>query len=300
MKRQDIPGRFPAALAYLHTRYQQADQLLGGSLSTLYQASASFTQAHAAQAAAAMAFFAFSSLFPLLLILVIISSNFLESEQVYTEVLLLITRGIPVSQQLIQNNLERLLSSRKTLGLLSIASLFWSASGVFNTLAYNINLAWPRHQRRNYVQNRLIALAIIGIFTILLGLSFVIDTIIKLLPDLSWLEMGINLREILYNSLPVLVIFLLLTGLYHWVPKNRVRWRAAMISALVSSLAWQLASFTLAWYLESGLINYSIVYGSLAAVVAMLLLIYILNWIVLFGAHLCAAIELRQPKSEMP
>ena len=291
MKLHPFQLRLTHALEQLKALYHKIDARCGGNLHILHHTFVSFNQAHAASAAAAMAFFAFFSLFPLLLILAVIGSSFLKSEEVYAEILAIIARGIPVSQELIETNLQRLLSSRSAITLVSLASLIWSASSVFNTLAHNINLAWPRGQRRNFLQNRLIALAIIGVFTILLSLSFLVDTIIKLLPDFSIQGVGFSLREFLYNTLPIVVIFMLLAGLYRWVPKNRSRWKAVVISAAITSLAWQAASYLLTWYLGSGLANYSFVYGSLGAVVALMLLIYILNWIVLFGAHLCAVID---------
>jgi uncharacterized BrkB/YihY/UPF0761 family membrane protein len=43
--------------------------------------------------------------------------------------------------------------------------------------------------------------------------------------------------------------------------------------------------------LGSGMSSYSLVYGSLGAIVALLFLIFIVSMITLFGAHLCAAID---------
>lgn len=291
MKLHPFQPKLTQLLDSLKAIYHKVNGFTGGSLHILRCTLDSFNQAHAAIAAAAIAFYGFFSLFPLLLILAVIGSSFLKSEEVYAEILAIIARGIPISQGLIETNLQRLLKSRSTVTLFSLVSLLWSASAVFNTLAYNINLPWPRGQRRNFVQNRLIALSIIGVFTILLSLSFLVDTIIKLLPDFAIQEVGFSLREFLSNTLPILVIFLLLAGLYRWVPKNRSRWKAVLISAIIASLAWQGASYLMTWYLGSGLANYSFVYGSLGAVAALMLLIYILNWIILFGAHLCAAID---------
>jgi uncharacterized BrkB/YihY/UPF0761 family membrane protein len=42
---------------------------------------------------------------------------------------------------------------------------------------------------------------------------------------------------------------------------------------------------------SSGLGSYSLVYGSLGAIVALLFLIFIVSMITLFGAHLSAAID---------
>ena len=69
----------------------------------------------------------------------------------------------------------------------------------------------------------------------------------------------------------------------------RVPWRPALGAALLASVAWELARRGFVWYLGSGWASYDVAYGSLGVVVALLFWIYLSGWIVLFGAHLCAA-----------
>jgi membrane protein len=54
---------------------------------------------------------------------------------------------------------------------------------------------------------------------------------------------------------------------------------------------WRLASRGFSWYLRSGFPSYDLIYGSLSAIVVLLLWIYLSNIIVLLGAHVCAAIN---------
>lgn len=44
------------------------------------------------------------------------------------------------------------------------------------------------------------------------------------------------------------------------------------------------------WYLNSGIARYEFVYGSLSAIVALLLWFFLISWLLLFGAYLTAAI----------
>jgi membrane protein len=69
-----------------------------------------------------------------------------------------------------------------------------------------------------------------------------------------------------------------------------VRWWEAFWGALVATLAGEIATRGFTWYLSSGIVQYELVYGSLGAIVALMLWIYIGGWIVLFGAHLSAAV----------
>jgi len=74
------------------------------------------------------------------------------------------------------------------------------------------------------------------------------------------------------------------------LPNTHVLWREGAWGALVASLAAEIITWCFAWYLKSGFANYSLVYGSLSAIAALLFWIYLLGTIVLFGAHLGASI----------
>ena len=69
-----------------------------------------------------------------------------------------IQQALPISRQVINENLEEILQARGTAGIISLLILLWSASGMFTNLAYNINLAWSRAARRNFLQSRLVGL----------------------------------------------------------------------------------------------------------------------------------------------
>ena len=101
---------------------------------------------------------------------------------------------------------------------------------------------------------------------------------------------GTPLWAVLSSVVLRLFTFLALVGLYLWVPNTTVRWRDAFWGALVATLAGEIATKAFTWYLSSGFVQYELVYGSLATIVALMLWIYIGSLIILFGAHLSAAI----------
>jgi len=78
--------------------------------------------------------------------------------------------------------------------------------------------------------------------------------------------------------------------MYRWLPNARVPWEGALWGAAVATGLWQLAGSGFLWYLGSGLARYELVYGSIGAVVVLLLWIYLAGWVTLAGAHLSAAI----------
>ena len=87
-----------------------------------------------------------------------------------------------------------------------------------------------------------------------------------------------------------LLLFTSLLILYWWLPRTKVLWREAAWGAMTGSIGISVVTSGFTWFLESGLSNYNLVYGSLGAIVALLFWIYLLSLIVFAGAHLSAAI----------
>ena len=260
----------------------------------LKQAFTSFSSTRASQAAAGLAYYAIFSLFPLLLVLIAGGSYLLNSDQVYQAVTHFIQDAIPVSPDVINENLKQVLDVRGTVGIVGLLTLLWSASGFFTSLAHNINLAWQDAPKRNFLENRLVGLGMIVGLSGLLILTLMLSWITSLIPFLNSAN-GSPLIPGLWTIFSEigswLMLFLLFIALYRWVPSVKVRWKAIYGGALFASIAWKVATSGFNWYLQSGLGRYKLVYGSLGAIVALLFLIFIVSLISLLGAHLCAAID---------
>jgi membrane protein len=283
---------------YLDDAYQWVDGLTGGGLGILRDAVECFGEAHAAHVAAGLAYYTVFSLFPLLLAMIAAGSFFLEGELVQQQVVRSVTGVVPVSEELIMRNVEQVLERRGTVGLVGLLGLLWSGTGVFTVLVNHINRAWADAEARGFVEQRLLGLGIglIGVVAALLSLSLLSTPVLNVLPRLELAFDGeirildTPLWTLIATGLPALVIFLVVLNLYRWVPNTHVKWSEALWSAALVSLAWDVAKRGFAWYVSSDLVHYRLVYGSLGAVVALLLWIYLTSWLILFGAHLSAAI----------
>jgi len=279
---------------HLKGLYENINQLSGDRVNILKTAVRTFTEKQAAQASAGLAYYTFFSIFPLMLVIIAVGSFFLDSHQVFNAVTQFIQQALPISRQVINENLEEILQRRGTAGVVSLLILLWSASGMFTNLAYNINLAWPRATRRSFLQSRLVGLWMIVGLIGLIVFSLVLSWVTARLPFIRLdnnSPSSLLLLRIISAIGSWLMIFLVFLTLYRRIPTRRVRWRSTFWAALIASLAWKGVTAGFSWYIGSGLGQYQLVYGSLGAIVAFLFLIYIISWITLFGAHLSAAIE---------
>jgi len=268
-------------------------------LTILRSAVERFTAVRGSQAAAGLTYYAFFSLFPLLLFMLIAAGSLLGRKEVYDQLVRLLESVLPVGQEVIGSTIEQVLPKVGSLQLFAALGLLWAGTSFFGALVFNIDLAWPDVRAANPLRQRLYGLLMAGILTLLLllalGLNLLIDVLLRLRPELLFLESLLEqkLWPTTTKLLSAGVSLLLLFGLYWGVPKAKVQWRAAAVAAVVAALAWNLVSWGFSRLVAGGITRYETVYGSLGAVVALLFWMYLANWIVLFGAHLTAAVDRR-------
>jgi len=290
------------------------DKIPHGFLGAVIEIAHRFTSARASEAAASLAYYAIFSLFPLLLLLIGIASFFLEREEAFQQLIALTEQTLPEAGPLIENNLRRVIQLRGPISAAGAIGLAWSASSFFAALVYHINRAWPKAAPRNFLQQRLLALGIIALLLALIVLSLSSTVIVQLVPaldplvaDEEWAIDTLPGWKVIAFLVPYSLTFLAFLGLYRWLPRVRVPWRAGILAAGIVTVAWQITTAGFSWYLRSGIAQYELVYGSLGAVIAMMFWIYLSNTIILLGAHISAVVGERlqltyrdQPEEDLP
>lgn len=271
-----------------------ADRLIDSRFSILKRAIQTFYAVRAPHAAAGVAFYAIFSLFPLILVIIAIGSYFVDPDEVFRLVTGLVSEYIPTAMQLINANLSQMFHAREAFGIVALLTLLWAASSVFTSLAYNINLAWTDARRRHFLHKRLVGLVMTVAICLMLVLFMGVNWVMGLEIVLNAIN-GSQIIKSLWGQFSTvaswLTIFLLLFTLYRLSPGSRSRWKAIFWGALVATVAWKATTAIFSWYLMTLVDSYRLIYGSLGAIVAFLLLVYILAFIALFGAHLSAAID---------
>ena len=279
----------------LQCYYTWLNQRSGGIPEILVIVFQRFSQERGAQAAASVGYYALFSLFPLLLVLVWILGYFLSGWITTIEIAELITNLIPVSQDIIYENLVNVLQYSSLGGVIGLLGLLWSAMSAFYTISFNINRAWPMASRK-LIQHRLIALVMIFVLLVLMGLYLVVNTILSISPNLQIHLTGLftgrelDLWNLLYKLVPVLITFLVLLLLYQWIPNTSVQWSESYWGALVATVAIYLSTAIYSWFLQSGIISYESIYGSLGVIIATMTWVYLIAYFVILGAHMSAAI----------
>ena len=188
---------------------------------------------------------------------------------------------------------------------IGILTYLWSATGAFSSLIEALNIAYDVHQERPWWRDRLQALLLtstcgaLGIFS-LLCLIFgpsVLHLLSRVLPipyvfSIIWLP----LRAVLLFGTFVANVMLL----YSLGPNRKVPFRTLLPGASVAVVFWFAGSFGLSTYAEH-FSNYSATYGSLGAIILLMLWLYLTSVVLLVGAELNAELWKRTcAKEKLP
>jgi len=283
----------------LRIAYEWINDRTYGATRVLRIAVYNFGESNATQSAAGMAYYAFFSIFPLLLFMVVGASYILEVQSAYDYVIENVYRVLPTAQNLIDANLQQVLDSRGAVGLLGLVGFLWSSTSFFSILTRNINRANPNSTKRGFFEDRAVALGMIGLLALLLALSFVSNTITGLLPKIDILAIrGTPIHETVIwryfiKMAPFFITLFLLIALYRFIPKEKVGWQGVLIAAPLAASLWQGVTKIFTLMIQMGLVRYELIYGSLGTLASLLFWLYLISLITIFGAHLSAVIDLK-------
>lgn len=282
--------------AWLDSVYLRLDRRLGGWLTLLIRTGLAFDQDNGAVISRSIAYYALFSLFPLLLVLISMGSAVLTAGATQETILELVERVIPAATDLVQDNIEQVLEAQSTVGILALLGLVWSASGVFTAMYRAVNRAWGNPKSQLFWSEKLFGLAVVLFFGLVLLATTLYSTILSLLRgwqgaffdwELPAYIQTSQLLDWLSTLLPPMITAIAFIILYRTIPRNRVTWRDVWLGGLVAGLSWEAARRLYTWYL-SNVARYSLIYGSVGAIIGFLLWSYLSAMILLLGAEFTA------------
>jgi len=174
---------------------------------------------------------------------------------------------------------------------ISIVVAIHAASRGFRALIKGSNQVLGLVGRRNFLINYLISVAGVIVFAltimiVLVAMVFgqqIIDLLMLRFPQLPLY----HLIQLSRHVLPVVLIFIILTLFYMFAPARRVRFRAAFPGALFTTIAWTALTLLFQYYVDN-FADYSLFYGALGTMVALLLWVQLISIIILLGVEINA------------
>jgi YihY family inner membrane protein len=240
------------------------------------------------QCAASFAYYAFFSLFPLILLCVAIATLFVrDREQTAGEILAQVAQYLPLpegDQLLLLKTVQGVIEHGLGAGIFGFLVLVWSSLRFSQALIVGVNRAWKLADYdwwRLPMKNLLMIGVVISAGALGLIASFLFDRAAELL---GW---GNVLTHLFTAILPALVLFYGLLVFYMLAPRRNVRFSVALPAALLGTGALELAQYLFGIYLKR-IAHLNAVYGAFGTIMALLFWIYISGVIVIFFGCLSA------------
>jgi membrane protein len=244
--------------------FQQRHRALGFPIAVWRK----FSDDQAGNLAGLVAYYAFLSTFPLLLVLVSVLGMFLSgSPRLQQDVLNSALSEFPVIGTQLRSNIHSLGSSGLSLAV-GLVLTFFGARGVASAMQNAMNQVWevPRRERPGFPFSWLRSFALIAV----IGTGVIVTTVLS--GASSWT--GHTFLGA-WGRVLVIVVSLVLNIALFWLglrlaTSPRVTWRELRIAAILSALVWQILQYAGGYVVAHSLRHASALYGTFGLVLGLL------------------------------
>lgn len=240
---------------------------------------------------AQLAYYFLLSLFPLLIVLFTLLPYIPIPHQ---DMLGIVRDFAPVdAMDLIEKNVHDIMNHRNG-GLLSfgIIGTIWSSSNGINAIVKAFNKAYNVKESRSFIVSRGMAILLTFGMIFVLILAIVLPVFGREIGVFLFSQMGyttefIKVWDTLSWLVSAIILFLIFTGLYWIAPNVKIKCRSAFPGAAFATVGWIISSIGLTFYVGN-ISNYSLTYGSIGAIIVLMIWLYISAFIIILGGEINA------------
>lgn len=249
-----------------------------------------FKNHHIESFASQIAFYMLLSIFPFLILLLMFLTNLSVS---YADQMVYLYRIIPdAASSIIKDYLDYSQQfSNSVFSPILIVSIWMSSNGVI-AMMKAVNVAYDLEETRNYLVRKILAiictlmflvLIIVALVTPNLGMQFM--NFIRKYIDIP--EMNIKLFNTIKLVFSVGIFIFVLGSLYFVLPNKKVTFKEVLPGTIFSFFGLALISNLFAYFVQE-FSQYSLVYGGLAAIIILLIWLFLCGLILMIGGEINA------------
>jgi inner membrane protein YhjD len=249
--------------------------------------------------AAAITYYAFFSLFPLLLLGASVAGFILAGDPAaQLELARKLAGSVPGLGPLLGDNLRALVDARGATGVVGVLGALWSGTGLTRAAGYALAKINRTKDPGNYFYTQgwaigtTVGLGILAVGTTALGAA--IPAVDVAGPG------GIALRvaAVVVSFALDLMLFTVAYKVLHRGPSMPVKriWRGALIPAT----GWTTLKFAGSWYATRTVKGSTAAFGAFASVVGILVILYLISRLFVFGAELNAILDGKRAPAAAP
>lgn len=246
---------------------------------------------------AALAYYFVSALFPMIFFLMAMLGLFAQSHDLQSSLLNYTARFMPAdAYSLVQKTIKEVATNSSGLKLaFGLVLALWSGAGGVVSIMDALNRCYHVKDSRPWWKQRLIAF---GLTIAIAALTIMALTIVLYggtIVDFVGSHIGLSSVSVITWHIvqwPIALFFVVWSFalLYYWGPDTQQKWQWITPGSLIGVLTWIGASLLFRVYLHF-FNSYSKTYGSLGAVIVLLLWLYISGMAIMVGGEINSEIE---------
>ncbi|HET6831637.1 MAG TPA: YihY/virulence factor BrkB family protein [Solirubrobacterales bacterium] len=267
---------------------------------TLKKTALEFNEDHMTDWAAALTYYGLLSLFPALIALVSILGVFGDPEETTQAMTDIVTEIGPESAaDTFSGPIESITQNRSAAGIMffvGLAVALWSASGYVGAFMRASNIIWETPEGRPFLKLRPLQIGVTLLLIVLFALVAISLVLTGPIVEAVGDAIGVGSTALTIWGIakwPVLlgVLIFMVALIYYTAPNVKVpgfKWITP--GSLIAVITWIVASAAFAFYVAN-FGSYDKTYGSLGAIITLLVWLWISNLALLFGMELNAEWE---------
>jgi len=240
---------------------------------------------------AEIAYYLMLSIFPFLIFIInLLSFTPLSNELLYANLNAFLPNdtGILLKSMLV----EALYAKSGTIMFISMLGGLWIASQGISAITRGLNKAYDAEENRNFV--KLFFLALIATFglTIMMMFEFILIIFGEIIGTYVFGLIGakklfVYIWSFLRYCISLVWMIFTFSLLYKYLPNRKLKFGNVVIGAIFSSVGLVLISVLFSFYVNN-FGNYTIVYGGLGGIIALMMWFYFSTMIILLGGEVIA------------
>ena len=250
--------------------------------------------------AAALGFYLTLAIFPAFIVLMSVIP-YLPIDNIDGAIMGLVRQALPRESAVLVEDVVNEVTQQQRGGLLSFGLLatLWVASSGMYAIMQQLNITYRVREARSLVRGRLIAIILSLLFGLLVLGAFSLVVMGGGLE--TWISDRLGSSDMLATGFAVfrwiVICLALLLGhafFYKFGPNVEQEFRFITPGSVFGSIMLILASLAFSFYI-SNFGNYSATYGSIGAVIILMLWLYIAGFVILVGSEINALLEHHSP-----
>lgn len=274
------PSQGKLLLERLRARY--------GFVDVAYRTFKRYSEDDAGSYAAALTYYTFFAIFPLLLFgAAMLGYLTFGNNELKKDILANAVNGIPLLKDALKpQGLELIQAKRQTIALTGLGLALYTGTGMLVALGHALDRIYGVENEGNFLQKRLRALKWLALLGLAAIGSFTMTGVAGFAPGVLSTVLG-------YLAGFAVNVFIFTTA-FKFLPAKRLEWREVWPGALIAALGFELLKTVGAFYLTNGESARNDTFGTLAGAATLLVAAFLISQVTLLAAEVNAALAERR------